>query len=112
MRGSAIVFATELTGVSAFAERVGADGGATVVAAGGCAGGAEAQAATNKSDRATAVRFIVRHPCKKRDSGSDPEDITCSPRYTFQHETETENDPHHQASYERASQSDARRGES
>jgi hypothetical protein len=66
MRGSAIVFAAELTGVSAFAEWTAAGGcGATVVVLGVCAGGAEAQAATNKSDKATAVRFIVQLPLQK-----------------------------------------------
>jgi hypothetical protein len=71
MRGSAIVFVTVATGVIAFAEWVGGGGATVGTTTGGREGGAvgvEAQAANTRMERAAAVRFIVRHPCKKRDS--------------------------------------------
>jgi hypothetical protein len=87
MRGSTIVFATLLTCVSAFADRAGGattGGPATVSLTGGRAGGADAQAAKTKSDRATAVRFIDERPCKKSDSvGVRCSPSAFSPRYTF-----------------------------
>jgi hypothetical protein len=56
------------TGIIPFAERAGGGGGVTMGGRTGRAGGADAQAANTKSEKATAVRFIVGRPCKKRDS--------------------------------------------